>query len=338
MYNSWDRLTVHRVSIWLYKTLLRWNNSMTEQINDRILRLKDKILDKRKLEFMLNEAAQIFDEARLKASRYKASLDQSAAKLENLRGNGLLAYFLDLLGTAEARLMPSQQNLLATKLKLEEADFASAKFRKEEHTLRNQLARLISADLEYDAAINERSRLLGNTSQANEAPSVAEQICELTAHQTQLKHAQEIGETAKGALQQLQRLLHSAQDWCTYGRQPADMLAAQCKHSALDEIHEHVHVAQYHLRRLQVALGGASQRLSLPLDFTRVSRFSDMFYDALLADWGQQSDLRHSQAAIDATAANLCEIIRQCQARMDSLNKEVDSAMAQWTTFTEPIV
>ena len=311
---------------------------MLTEIHDRLLRAKERLRQKQKLEAMLHEAQAMLDEEQRKCRRHEQILAREKADVDKLEGFGLTDLFYSILGTKEERLEKERQEHLAAKLKHEECTQAVDEARQEVAKLQSELGTFRGAETEYNGLIEEKQQLLTQSGdqRAERLLSFTERLADLEADRKELREAVAAGENAQRSLEQVRSELRSAANWGTWDLLGGGTLATWAKHSKIDSAKHQAQVAQRHLRQFQEELADADHRLHVSLeDIGGFSTFADFFFDGLIADWVVQSKVQKASNACDSAMSKVAVALNECRRRLSETEQESEQVAAERHQFIE---
>lgn len=311
---------------------------MLDQIDEKLTQAKTRLRRKRKLESMLGEVRRILLDKRAKLSHFKNTLDDEQADVDRLEGFSLTGMFYSVLGTKDDRLEQERQELLAAKLKHDEAVETVEHAEDAVARLQTDLSALHDADEEYHRLIAEKERLLrqAGDQRMDTLLNLSEQAADLQAERTELEEAVQAGDVALLALERVRDELRSAQNWGTWDMLGGGMLSTMAKHSHIDNARAGAHRAQQLLHQFSEELADADQRLHLSLDdIGGFSTFADYFFDGLIADWVVQSKIDNASSACAGAIQQVSAAISFCRRRMADVEQQIEQVGEQRRQFIE---
>jgi len=310
---------------------------MLDQINARLVRAKEQVRAKRKLEAMLRQTRQDLHDAEETSALHRRRLEAEKADVGRLEGLGLTGLFYTILGTKKEHLKKEKEEYLAAKLKHDVAAKALAEAREETQRLRKELGGFRSADAEYEEILDEKRRFLTEAGgdRAKQLLDLSERLANLSSEHKELREALDAGDRATAALEQVQSELQSAANWGTWDLLGGGLLVTMAKHSRIDAAREHAHTAQRCLRNFQKELADADQRLNVSLDIGGFATFADYFFDGLIADWVVQSKIRNASSACSSVLSQVSVALSKCRKRLAEVEKAVEEVKNRQREFVE---
>lgn len=310
---------------------------MLDQINARLVRAKEQVRAKRKLEAMLRQTQQHVHDAEETSASHRRRLEAEKADVDKLEGLGLTALFYTILGTKKEHLKKEKEEYLAAKLKYDAAAKAVAEAGEEVQRLQKELGGFRSADAEYGKILDEKRRFLTEAGgdRARQLLDLSDRLADLSADHKELREALDAGGQALAALEQVKSELQSAANWGTWDLLGGGLLVTMAKHSRIDAAREHAHTAQRCLRNFQKELADADERLNVSLDIGGFATFADYFFDGLIADWIVQSKIHNASSACSSVLSQVSAALSKCRSRLTEVEKAVEEVKNEQREYVE---
>ncbi len=310
---------------------------MLPRINEKLLRAKERVRAKRKLEAMLAEAQRQVQEEQQRCFKHRQLLGNEQAQVENLEGVSLVSLFFTILGTKGERLEKANQEFLSAKLKHAEAVEAVTIAQMEFDRLEQRLIEFREADNEYARWVEEKYRLLVETrdQQAEALGGLVERLVDLGADRLELQEAIEAGTAALESLERVLAELRSAGDVWTSDELGDDFKATKEKLSRIDTASQYAHTAQRLLRKFQEELADASLRLHVAVHIDGFSNFAESFFDGLISDWVVESKIQAVSSACGTTIAAVSATLAECQRQLAEVDWNIEAVNEQRLQFIE---
>lgn len=311
---------------------------MLDDIHDRLMKAKERLRAKQKLDAMLREERTTLDREREKCRLYGETLSSEKADVDKLEGYGLTGLFYSILGTKDERLEKERQEYLAAKLKYDESVQAVEEIQSEVERLGVELNSCSEAQAEYDRLLEEKRQLLSaaGDGRAEALMDLSERLGDLESDRKELGEAVQAGESAKHSLERVQSALASAKNWGTWDMLGGGGVATWVKHSKIDSAKEEARVAQRRLRQFQEELADADQRLHVSLDdIGGFSKFADFFFDGLIADWIVQSKVQEASGACESALRKVSSALTECRRQLTQVERDAEQVATEKRKFVE---
>lgn len=291
---------------------------MLDDFNERLASAKANVRQKKKLDCILRQTQRSLAAAQDERARLQTILAKEQSDVDALEGLSFTGVFHALLGSKEQRLEKEQQELLAAKLKYDQASETVASLSDDLKRTKDDLSLLDDAIDAYEQILSEKEQHLAanESNTARDLVELTQQIADLTADQKELVEATAAGNSALAAIQQIQRTLASAANWGTLDLLGGGMLTTMAKHSKMDAAKTQARTAQRMLLQFEKELADADQRLQVSLHIDGFSKFADYFFDGLISDWIVQSKIKNANSECTRTISQVKNAINQCERRL----------------------
>lgn len=295
---------------------------MFKEMNERLLELKEQGHRQERVERRLEELRKELSWLRESRKLAETRLTSEEKDVERLTRVSLSNLLYTILGKKEAQLEQEKREVVAAKLKFDEADHALRSSEELLKQLERELQKTKNWKSEYDRLFKakEAELLSGN----QELKELSESLAALRAEQRELQEAVRAGQSLKQHLQDAEKGLSSAKDWGTYDMLGGGMISTSMKHSRLDEAMDHIYAAQNEMRRFERELQDVGiHDFGNSLEMSGLLRFSDYFFDGLLVDWLVQGRIKEALEQVQGRANEVNRIVSQ----LESLKRKKDSEM-----------
>ena len=299
---------------------------MLNDFNQRLAIAKANIRQKNKLDSMLRSALNSLAVARRKQTKLKGILTKEQGDVDALEGLSFTGLFHAMLGSKQERLEDERQQLVAAKLKCDQAAGTVEDLNDDVKRLKDALSQLENADSQYEQVLAEKAEhLAANESDtANSLIELTQQLADLKADQQELDEASGAGQSALRSIEEIQSTIASAANWGTLDMLGGGMLTTMAKHSKMDAAKNQARTAQRKLLQFEEELADADERFQMSLQIDGFSRFADYFFDGLISDWIVQSKIQKANIECSETISRVKAAIRQCEIRLESVEAEIE--------------
>lgn len=253
------------------------------------------------------------------------NLKKEEHDLDRLEKMSLSSLFYTILGSKDKQLEKERQEMLATQLKYEQSKFVTGKLRDELMYLQFQAKQYMSADQEYDLAIQEKEDFL----KENKSP-VANKIIELETniakHNSIVRETNEAivaGANVIGCLGKIIEYLGSAQNWGTWDMLGGGLWATSIKHSNIDLAKSEIYSLEPSLNKFKRELSDVGGNISIELEIGGFATFADYLFDGLIADWVVQSKIEKSLSQAYSAQKTVKSVLDKLVSRKNQLQEEI---------------
>lgn len=300
---------------------------MYHEINEELLQAEENVLEKQRLERLLDRANLSLDKGKLRLEELEQKVKKEGYDLEKLEGKSLTSLFHDLIGNKVEKLDKERTEYLEVKLKYDEATYAVEALSREAKELEGRLAGYSNAEYELRRLLEAKERQI-SSSLGEASAQLGQLTSELASVKVQAREVREAlaaGEAARASLDTLIGTLHSASNWGTWDMLGGGLLATAAKHSRMDEARGQLYLVQQDLRRFQRELADveiASAGAELELD--SFASFADFFFDGLIVDWVVQGKIERSLENSRKAYDQVQQALGDLKKRQKHLSQEVE--------------
>jgi len=279
---------------------------------------------KKSINRRLERCRQELDAERKRLSDLQAIMDREEKDVARFEGLSLANLFYTVLGDKRARVDKERQELLAAKLRRDEAVASVRALQADIEALSSDLAKAGHPEEDLRKLMQAKERLLreGGGPQAEALLELDEQAGRLQAERKETLEALEAGRKVIAGLEEVVRSLESAQGWGVWDMIGGGLLATAAKHSHLDKAQEQVHEVQALMRRFRRELADIG-RFTEDVSIGGFERFADYFFDGLFVDWMVQSKINASLDRTQEQLARVKSLIASLDARERSLQARI---------------
>ncbi|WP_123040955.1 hypothetical protein [Cohnella candidum] len=247
-------------------------------------------------------------------------------------------YWFKLFGKWEDRLGTEEKEAAEAKLKYDAASDLLSRLEKEREELASELAEVADADLRLDSLKRAKESWIRehDAVTAAEMEALSGRIGEIGAELREIGEAERAGEQAKQALLRAEDRLESAKNWGTYDMLGGGMIATAIKRGRMDEASDHIHEAQYHLRRFAEELKDV--RMTSEVGVPQVEgflSFADYFFDGFISDWMVQGRIRDSLDSVGSHLDKTTEALQKLRLQRKSLEGEEAEKRSRFDRIVE---
>lgn len=310
---------------------------MPDSLDQQLMRARERLRTKQKLDAMLTEAQNALYRDASRCRAYQEQLAAEQRDVDRLEATSLTGLFYAVLGTKEERLDKERQELLAAKLKYDEAVESCQASQQEVKRLQSQLESLTDAADAYQRLIDIKESALRETGDQAAARllQLSEELADLQADVSELNEAIDAGEAARRMLRNVSDELRSAANWGTFDLVGGGLLSSMAKHSRIDAARSLAHQVQRQLRRFEAELADADRRLHVSLEIGAFSKFADYFLDGLIADWIVQTKINDALAACATVLTQVTSAVTACRTQLAGTLEQISRLAEERQTLIE---
>lgn len=307
---------------------------MFEQLNERLTELKEKGRQQEKWERRRAELKEelIRLEQVLQTANHR--LEAEEKDVERLTGISISNFLFTLAGKIGQKLDEEQREAVAARLKYEEAERAVRDAQLQIALIDRQLLEVSGWKQDYDRIFKEKEQQIfeGNA----ELRELAERQADLGLEAKELNEAIRAGRSVQDDLSRAEEELQSARNWGTYDMLGGGMISTHIKHSRLDEAMNRIYAAQTNLRRFEQELRDVGGSLDASqLEIGGLLRFSDFFFDGLLADWLVQGRINDALDQVQTKHREVSRIVSELSGAEREIRNELDTIRRKYVKLVE---
>lgn len=307
---------------------------MFKETNERLLELKEMGYRQGKLGQRLEELRKQLVWQRDSQKLAEARLAAEEKDVQRLTQMSISNMLYSLLGKKAERLEQEEKEVIAAKLKFDEAEYAVRDSEEQIQSLERELEKLKHWKRDYDRLFKSKEALLlaGNT----ELQELSEALVVLRVEQRELAEAIRAGQSLLQHLLEAEKGLSSARDWGTYDMLGGGLISTSIKHGRIDEAMEHVHAAQNQMRRFERELHDVGiHEFGKSLEMDGLLRFSDYFFDGLLVDWMVQGRIKEALEQVQGRIKEANRIVSQLNVLKQRKDGEAGNLQNRYVALIE---
>jgi hypothetical protein len=283
-----------------------------QEISERLSKAIEQKKLKEKLERDLGLVEQELNDYSTRFEAISNQLEKEKVDVEILEHTNLTSLFYSVLGSREEQLEKERQEFLSVQLQYRQIKKQLMFLEQDRESLSQQLDRLIGIEAEYQELFDEKEQRIKQSDHpaAREIVEVAEQIAELDADIKEIGEAIEAGNQVVLGLEQVRKLLKSAENWGVWDILGGGMIASLIKHFKVDEAQIGIDIIQKKIAQFTRELADVQEQVDLRVEFSNFEYFADYFFDGLIFDWVVQSKITDSLWRVINTHNEIIRIIR----------------------------
>lgn len=287
--------------------------------DEQLRELQAQCTRKKKLEASAAELRTQRDTYRLRAQELEQSFQQQQADVDRLEGRSLSAFFYNVIGKMNEKLTQEKQEAYAARVKYDAAARELAGIEEDLHRCEAELESLQGCESRYEAVLKEKIQAVKKAGGdvAEQILKLEERTAYLESQKRELEEAISAGRAALTTADQIAGSLYSAEGWGTWDLFGGGLISDLAKHSHLDDAQASVEFLQSQLRRFKTELSDVTISADFQVNIDGFLRVADYLFDGIFADWTVLDQIHQSQAQIQNTRSQICNVLDYLHALMD---------------------
>lgn len=287
--------------------------------DEQLRELQAQCTRKKKLEASAAELRTQRDTYRLRAQELEQSFQQQQADVDRLEGRSLSAFFYNVIGKMDEKLTQEKQEAYAARVKYDAAARELAGIEEDLHRCEAELESLQGCESRYEAVLKEKIQAVKKAGGdvAEQILKLEERTAYLESQKRELEEAISAGRAALTTADQIAGSLDSAEGWGTWDLFGGGLISDLAKHSHLDDAQASVEFLQSQLRRFKTELSDVTISADFQVNIDGFLRVADYLFDGIFADWTVLDQIHQSQAQIQNTRSQICNVLDYLHALMD---------------------
>lgn len=287
--------------------------------DEQLRELQAQCARKKKLEASAAELRTQRDTYRLRAQELEQSFQQEQADVDRLEGRSLSAFFYNVIGKMDEKLTQEKQEAYAARVKYDAAARELAGIEEDLHRCEAELESLQGCESRYEAVLKEKIQAVKKAGGdvAEQILKLKERTAYLESQKRELEEAVSAGRAALTTADQIAGSLDSAEGWGTWDLFGGGLISDLAKHSHLDDAQASVEFLQSQLRRFKTELADVTISADFQVNIDGFLRVADYLFDGIFADWTVLDQIHQSQAQIQDTRSQICNVLDYLHALMD---------------------
>lgn len=291
---------------------------MYKEINEDILKLKEKLRANKKLESSKKAAEVELLQKKTQQGKLEEELKKERKDFERLEKLSINSMFYSLVGKKEEKLDKEKEEYFIAKLKYDENLKKIEELERDLERLTGRLREYRGIDREYEGLLKQKEELLirEDGELGIRLKNELSKIHELKIDIKEIKEAKAAGENVLDSLSQVIKKLESAKDWGVWDMLGGGLFVDMAKHSAINEANSIAQTVQNDLRSFRKELSDVNEFTDIQVNLSTFESFADYFLDGIFMDWFVQSKINKS-------LINAKQAIKTIEIIVDDLNKNL---------------
>lgn len=306
-----------------------------EYLNAQLRQLQQKLARKRQLQARCDS---------LRAQRTAlldrtAALEKTAMKEEadvlRLEGRSLAAFFYHAVGKMGEKLDQERREAYGARVKYDAAVRELQAVEQDLARCTGELNTLSLCEEHYRLCLEEKAAAIkvSGSTDGFEILRLETALQTLECQLRELREAADAGQAALFAAKNVQTALDHAQEMGTWDLFGGNLFCNMPGHDHLDATQSTVEQLQVELSRFRTELIDVKLEWDIQISLEGFSRFSDLFFDGLFADWAVLDRIGQARGQIRQTAAEIERIMEKLDGMIHMTQTEMEQHRAALDTF-----
>ena len=298
---------------------------MIQQLNTELKVVKEKMRKKEKWEVRLKNVLETIKDEEEKLQHVQHQFEKEQKDVDRLESLSVASIFYALIGQKLEKLDKENQELIAARLKLQEATKTAADLKEESKELQEKLSTVANIETEYQSLLMRKERLIHSQDPVlgQKLDALLELETDLHSSLKEYEEAIEAGEKARYSLEKALESLDSAKGWSTFDMFGGGMISTAIKHSHIDDSRDEIHHAQRALRHFQEELKDVEMVSEGNLEIGGLLTFADYFFDGIIVDWFVHGHIQDSYEQTSKTLNQVASILSQLQDKYEEIKNNL---------------
>lgn len=311
---------------------------MFTEINQEMEKAQQGMFRRNKISAILEDLIKQQKDLEKKVTELKDNLEKENIDVEKLENKSLTDLFYSVLGNLEERVEKEQQEVLAAKLKHDQAITDLEQVNDQITQLYKEQAQYRDCQYTYSNLYARKKELLmaSNSETANRILDLTEQLNISKNNQKEIEEAIHAGKRVESHLENAEKSLNSAEGWGTWDILGGGLLADMAKHSHIDDAKSEAERVQTSLMQFRTELADIKINNDIHFETDGFGKFADFFFDGLIADWCMQSRIEESLQSISNVKRQVQQVLARLNnmesteaARMERIEKDMNELIAR---------
>lgn len=301
--------------------------------NERLQTGSRDLANKRQWTSKLERVRQELDRQRQLERSCMKTLENEEQDVERLKQSSLAQFWYGLLGRLETKLQAEEREMVEAKLKYDAACAQVRMLETQQAELIGRLAEVADADSRLERLKAEKEAWIRDHDAETAATleALSAQVGAAQAKLTEIREAEQAGKAARASLRLAEERLESAANWGTYDMLGGGMISTAIKHGRIDEARDHIHQAQYQLRRFADELKDVDMRAGAAApEIGGFLGFADYFFDGLISDWMVQGKIRDSLDSVRSSGRQVDQTLRELDRQRADTERQAAACREQY--------
>lgn len=290
-------------------------------MRDELSLLQAQLTYKKRLEAMLKELKAQQMPLQEKVEQLERKLLSEQRDVQRLEGRSLASFFYHVTGQMDAKLDEGRRECYAAQVKYDAAARELEAIRQDIECTEEDLADLADCEERYARAIEEKRIAIENagTSLSEELLEKEAKLHFFQSQERELEEAITAGTAVLRIASDVLSSLRNMENISYLDRLGNNPLTDMAKHETLDDAQKNVEQLQIAMQRFNKELADVEIRENLQVSIEKMLKFSDSFFDDLLAESTVPERLRQARGQVDQALDLILGILRQLQTKLEEV-------------------
>jgi len=311
---------------------------MYNEVNKQMDEAQQGMFRLNKIMAMLEELTKQQKTLEKNVEEMKDILDKETIDVEKLENKSLAHLFHSVLGNLEERMVKEQQEALAAKLKYDQAVSDLEQVNNQITQLSTERGQYTECERNYNNLYTRKKELLmaSNSETANRLLALSEQLKVTNNNLNELREAIEAGKRVTSHIDNALNSLDSAEGWGIWDMFGGGLITDMVKHSHIDDAKGESDKIQMCLLKFRTELADVRINNDIHFETEGFAKFSDFFFDGLIADWCMQSRIQDSQASVEHVKNQVQQVLIKLNSmesreanHIEQIEKEISELIAK---------
>lgn len=290
-------------------------------MKDEISLLQAQLTYKKRLEAMLKELKNQQAPLKEKVAWLQKEVHTEQKDVQRLEGRSLAAFFYHVTGQMDEKLDQERREYYAARVKYDAAARELEAIEQDIVCTEEDLADLADCQERYAQAIEAKRLAIENagTLLSEELLEKERELRFLLSQEQELEEAIAAGTTVLRVASDVLSSLRNVESVSYLNRLGKNPLTDMAKNETLDDAQKNVEQLQITLQRFNKELADVALREKLQVSIDKMLRFSDSFFENLLAETTVPEKLRQARSQVDQALDLILGILRQLQTKLEEV-------------------
>lgn len=300
-------------------------------MRDELSLLQAQLTYKKRLESMLKELRAQQEPLSKKVAELEKKMFSQQKDVNRLEGRSLAAFFYHVTGQMNEKLDAERREYYTAQVKYDAAVRELEAIEQDIECTEEDLADLADCEERYARAVEEKRIAIetAGTQLSEELLEKEHTLAFLENQERELEEAIASGTTVLRIASDVLSSLRNMENVSYLDRLGNNPLTDMAKHETLDEAQKNVEQLQIDLQRFNKELADVELRENLQVSIDKMLKFSDTFFENLLAEVAVPEKLRQARSQVDQALDLILGILRQLQTRLEEVRHKQIGAKAE---------